>query len=153
MARHDIARQAPLRGLGTLGLGILLTLGMGASAAAVPLDDCSTCNGTLTSPTGTVTDPLSGSTIDLTVTHLANGECTTECEQDTGCQLHFKQVIVLGGVGGTITATHGSVYQGQASISTTTSPLLPSGLAADDDLRKVARCGEVQTYNVTVSPI
>lgn len=52
-----------------------------------------------------------------------------------------------------MSATQGSIYQGQATSATTTSPQLPSGPAADDDVRMEARCGEVLTYGVTVSPI
>ena len=136
-----------------LTLTATLVLCLATRGAAAPIDDCSTCNGTLSSPPDTVTDPISGSTIDLVVTQVSNGECDSHCVEDLGCQFHFTQVIQLGGVGGTISATEGSVYKGRLTTSVATSPQLPSGLAANDSLRKGARCGEVLTYVVTVSPI
>ena len=79
MKRHQGVRSALAGPPATLFTAILVP-GAASAATASPLDDCSTCIGTLTSPAGTATDPLSGSTIDLTVTHSSNGECTNTCE-------------------------------------------------------------------------
>lgn len=133
-------------------LAFLAMPNSGALASAA-FDDCSTCNGTLTSPAGTVTDPSTGSYITLSITQVANGTCTNECAQDTQCSFRFKQKIYIGGVGGTITYEETSIFGGQISTSSQSSPQMPSGLAADDDLRQGARCGEVRGYTVSLDII
>lgn len=125
---------------------MLSPFGGATSRAALPVRDCTACVGFATPSTGTLTDAW-GTSLQVLLEHVENGECTTECDKTDPCKFSVEQEVSIGPGGGGSSFVLSVTFEGSTRHTAFSAPGLPAGTyPLDIDLE--AKCGEFYSYTV-----